>query len=92
MTAAPRRKGQTFASREFTRIASSLSKEALIDIAHGLCLLGTNETEGEIITKFCREVEIVGRDRGDRVTKEVKERAKLHIDSDGDDYRSEIEE
>jgi hypothetical protein len=76
------KKPAVWAAPEFSRLASLLSKRALIDICWGLSQLGTDESTEQIITKFCREAVIILPERGDWVPSEIRELAARHIDSD----------
>jgi len=76
------KKGPVYVPRESAKLLDQLSKAALMDIAWNLALLGTDETQEEVLTRVAREAVIVAEGRGDRLPKEFASLAERRIDSD----------
>lgn len=76
------RRPTQYVPREARDLLGGLSKAAIFDMAAGLALIGTDESEAEITAHLCREAVIVCRNRGDRLPSGVAEAAARRIDSD----------
>ena len=69
---------------EFVRLLDAVSKAALIDAMWNACQLGTDESEGQITAKACRETLLALKYRGDALPMPMRVAARTPIDSDVD--------
>lgn len=65
---------------------SALSKQALLDIAWNLALLGTDESPEQVFTHVCREAVIVLRGRHDSIPPAILRAAERRIQDEEEDY------
>jgi hypothetical protein len=74
--------GTGFAPAGPEAVLRRFSKAVLIDVVWNLCLLGTDETEGEMAVRMARELVLVLEGTGRRVPVDVRALAAQRIDSD----------
>ena len=76
------KKRAVMSSREFSRLFSQISKQALVDTLWCACQLGTDESDEQITTQAARNAQIALAHRGDRVPREIAALSNLPVDSD----------
>jgi hypothetical protein len=61
------KKVAVYAPREAALVLNALSKQAILDIAWNLALLGTDESPDAVLIKVAHEAALVCKGRGDRL-------------------------